>query len=142
MLLAGKAVHSGIVFLLLTTWISGPRPALLNSRADRTAGVQAIAHADDINKVQQTLQDKGHYRGKIDGVIGLRTRASIRAYQKADNLPVTGQLDLQTAGKLGVAPEAREEIGSDASQEKPSAGIAPVKGSLRNGRRLHKPIKE
>ena len=59
--------------------------------------------------MQETLRDKGHYRGKIDGVFGLRTRASIRGYQKAENLPVTGQLDTPTAGKLGVAPERREE---------------------------------
>jgi peptidoglycan hydrolase-like protein with peptidoglycan-binding domain len=60
--------------------------------------------------MQQTLQDKGHYHGKVDGVFGLRTRASIRAYQKAENLPVTGQLDTQTAIKLGVTAEVRDEM--------------------------------
>ena len=47
--------------------------------------------------MQQTLQDKGHYRGEVDGVFGLRTRASIRGFQKAENLTVTVQLDTQTA---------------------------------------------
>jgi hypothetical protein len=42
-------------------------------------------------------------RGEVDGVFGLRTRASIRG--------VTGQLDAQTAVKLGVRPEGREEVG-------------------------------
>jgi len=43
--------------------------------------------------------------GKIDGFVGLGTRASVRAFQKAENLPATGQLDSQTAGKLGVISE-------------------------------------
>jgi hypothetical protein len=57
---------------------------------------------DEITKMQEGLRNKGDYRGKIDGVIGLRTRASIREYQKAENLPVTGQVDTQTADGLGV----------------------------------------
>src|SRR5580704_13552404 len=128
MFLAGKAVYSGIVFLLLTTWISGPSPALLASGADISSAAPEAARPtdtdpDDIDQMQKTLQDKGHYSGKIDGVIGLRTRASIRAYQKAESLPVTGLLDHRTAGKLGVTAEVREQNGDDMTQEKPSAGI-------------------
>jgi len=143
MLLAGKAVYSGIVFLLLTTWISGPSPVLPASGADLSthqpdAMRPTNSYPDEVSKMQQTLQDKGHYGGNVDGVIGLRTRASIRAYQKAESLPVTGQLDAKTAGKLGVNPEVREEAGSDAAQEKPSAGIEWAKGSPRRSKKLHK----
>ena len=88
--------------------------------------------------MQQTLQDKGHYRGKADGVFGLRTRASIRAYQKAENLPVTGQLDNETAGKLGVTPEVREEIGYETTHGKPSAGMRWAEGSRGTGKTLRK----
>jgi peptidoglycan hydrolase-like protein with peptidoglycan-binding domain len=84
--------------------------------------------------MQLALQDKGHYRGKIDGVLGLRTRASIRAYQKAENLPVTGQLDSQTAGKLGFAAEHLQEAGYKTARSKPSAGIKRSKGSGRSGK--------
>ena len=71
----------------------------------------------------------------VDGVLGLRTRAGIRSYQKAENLPVTGQLDTRTAGKLGVTPEVRGEMGEEsASQDKPSAGIKWTKGSRRTGK--------
>ena len=144
MFVAGKAVCSGIVFLLLTTWVSGPPATPLTSAAHLKAEIAVDTQPDDINisKVQQTLQDTGHYRGKIDGVIGLRTRASIRAYQKADNLPVTGQLDLQTASKLGVSPEAREETGGNASLEKPSAGISWAKGSRRISKTLQNPTRK
>jgi peptidoglycan hydrolase-like protein with peptidoglycan-binding domain len=129
MLIASRAPWAGIVFLLLTTWISGPPPTPLISGASNEAPV--VAPPTDVNKMQQTLQDRGHYRGKVDGVFGLRTRASIRAYQKSEHLPVTGQLDVQTAGKLRVTPEVREETGSKTTQDKPSAGIKWAHGSRR-----------
>jgi peptidoglycan hydrolase-like protein with peptidoglycan-binding domain len=141
MFLAGKAAWAGIVLLLLTTGISGPHPAPLASEPNLSKEVPAIGHRDDIKKMQQTLRDKGHYRGKVDGVFGLRTRASIRAYQKAGNLPATGQLDTQTAGKLGVRPEVREETDYETTQDKPSAGITWAKGSRRPGKTLRKAVK-
>ncbi len=131
MFLVAKAACAGVVFLLLTTWISGAPPTPPTSGADASKEVSEAPHPSDVNRVQQTLLNKGHYRGKVDGVFGLRTRASIRAYQKAENLPITGQIDSQTAGKLGVAPEAHEAAGYETAPSKPSAGI---KRSKRSGR--------
>jgi peptidoglycan hydrolase-like protein with peptidoglycan-binding domain len=141
MFLAGKAAWAGIVLLLLTTGISGPRPAPAASEPSLSKEVPAAGHRDNIKKMQQTLRDKGHYRGKVDGVFGLRTRASIRAYQKAGNLPATGQLDTQTAGKLGVRPEVREETGYETTQDKPSAGITWAKGPRRPSKAPRKAVK-
>ena len=138
MLLAGKAACAGIAFLLLAMGTSGPRPTPLTSGPNRSKEVPAVAHSSDVIKLQQTLQDKGDYRGKVDGVIGLRTRASIRAYQKAENLPATGQLDTQTAGKLGVRAEGGEETGYEITKGKPSAGIKWAKGSGRTSKTLRK----
>lgn len=141
MLLAGKAACAGIIFIVLATGISGPLPTPLSSGSSLDKEVPGLAHPNVVVKVQQTLQDKGHYRGRIDGVFGLRTRASIRGFQKAENLPVTGQLDTQTAGKLGVTPEVRGEIGYDSAGGKPSAGISWAEGSRRTGRTLRKRVK-
>jgi len=138
---AGKAACAGIAFILLTIGISGPRPTPLPSGSSLSKGVPGRANPDDVTKMQQTLQDKGHYRGKVDGVFGLRTRASIRAYQKAENLPVTGQLDTQTAGKLGITPAVREEIAYQTTQGKPSAGTRWAEGSRRTGKTLRKTVK-
>jgi Putative peptidoglycan binding domain len=140
MLLAGKAAWAGIVFILLTTEISGPRPMPLASGASLSKEAPAVGHWDDVKKMQQTLRDKGHYRGEVDGVFGLQTRASIRGFQKAQNLPVTGQLDTQTAGKLGVRPEGREETGYETTRGKPSAGIKWAKGSGRKSKTLRKAV--
>jgi peptidoglycan hydrolase-like protein with peptidoglycan-binding domain len=141
MLLAGKAACSGIVFILLTIGVSGPRSTPLALGANLSEEVPAVRNRNDVRKIQQTLQDKGHYRGEVDGVFGLRTRASIRGFQKAENLPVTGQLDTQTANKLGVKPEGREEAGDETTKAKPSAGIKSAKGSGRTSKRLWKTAK-
>jgi peptidoglycan hydrolase-like protein with peptidoglycan-binding domain len=141
MFLASKAAWAGIVFILLTTGISGPHPTPLAVGANRSKEVPAVGTRNDVKKMQQTLQGKGHYRGEVDGVFGLRTRASIRGFQKAEKLPVTGQLDTQTAGKLGVRPEGREETGYETTKGKPSAAIKWAKGSGRTSKPLRKAVK-
>ena len=123
MLLAGKAACSGIVLILLTIGVSGPRPTPLTLGTNLPKEVPAVRNRNDVRKMQQTLQDKGHYRGEVDGVSGLRTWASIRGFQKAENLPVTGQLDPQTAAKLGVRPEGRKETGYETTKGKPKVNL-------------------
>jgi peptidoglycan hydrolase-like protein with peptidoglycan-binding domain len=143
MLLVGKAAWAGIVLILLTAGSSGPRPTPPASRANLSKEVPAVAHPDDVKKIQETLKDAGHYRGDVDGVFGLRTRASIRGFQEAESLPVTGQLDAQTAVKLGVRPEGREEAADETIQGKPSAGIKikRAKGSGRTSKTLQKTVR-
>jgi len=143
MLYAGKVGSVGIVFLLLTTWISGPRPIPIASQDNLSREEPGDRHWNDVKdamdlnavkQMQQTLQNEGHYGGRIDGALGLRTRASIREFQRAENLPVTGQLDAQTAGKLGVAPEVRTETSYETTKDKPSAGIKWMEDSSRPSR--------
>lgn len=142
MFFASKIACSGMVFLLMTPWISGSRPTPLDSGANLSSEAPREIHGNDIKEMQQTLQNNGHSRGKIDGILDLRTGASIGRFQKAQNLPVTGQLDVQTAGKLGVRPEVREETSYQTTQEKPSAGIKWAQVSRRTGRTPRKPVKE
>jgi len=92
--------------------------------------------SDDIRKVQQSLNDKGYDVGPVDGVLGSRTRTGIRQYQASEKLAVTGRLDADTAGKLGVGPESiggsfkgagqevgqgGQELGHEMQQGKPIA---------------------
>jgi len=129
MILSRKVAWAGIVFLLLTKGISGPHTTVLASGDNLSKKVPTVAHRNDVKQLQRSLRDKAHYRGEIDSVFGLRTQASIRGFQKTKNLPVTGELDAETAGNLGVEPERRELTGFDATFTKPSAGI----GSRRVG---------
>jgi len=86
--------------------------ATRNKKKEPVAAVAKKAPAEpatslkksDIVQVQEALQQKGYYHGSIDGIIGPMTRKAIREYQKAEHLPETGQVDTQTASKLGVTP--------------------------------------
>jgi peptidoglycan hydrolase-like protein with peptidoglycan-binding domain len=142
MFLASKVAWSGIIFLLLATGISGPSTTPLAPGANLSNEGPAVPHPNDVKSMQQTLLDKGHYRGKVDGVFGLRTRSSIRAYQKAESLPVTGHLDKETAGRLGVGPEVRQEGRFVTMQDKPSAGTKWAKGSGRARKTPQTPVKK
>lgn len=43
--------------------------------------------------VQRKLSDFGYYRGPIDGVVGPGTRSAIAAYQRENDLEVTGSIN-------------------------------------------------
>jgi peptidoglycan hydrolase-like protein with peptidoglycan-binding domain len=95
-----KAVWTRVVFVLLMASMVG-----LSLMPRAFAGDHG-----DIKKVQETLRDKGFDPGPIDGHMGSQTREAIRQYQKSENLAVTGHLDGETAGKLGVE---QESVGGD-----------------------------
>jgi peptidoglycan hydrolase-like protein with peptidoglycan-binding domain len=61
---------------------------------------------NDIREVQKSLNAKGFDCGPADGYLGPRTRSGIRQFQASESLAVTGRLDAETAGKLGVGPES------------------------------------
>jgi membrane-bound lytic murein transglycosylase B len=52
--------------------------------------------------VQRKLADRGYRPGAPDGVMGRATRAALMEFQRAENLPVTGQANRQTLAALGV----------------------------------------
>jgi hypothetical protein len=53
-------------------------------------------------QVQQQLAARGYYRGQIDGIVGDGTRRAIRNFERANNLPVDGQIDDQLLGAMGL----------------------------------------
>jgi peptidoglycan hydrolase-like protein with peptidoglycan-binding domain len=136
MFLASKIGLAGIAFTLLT-------PGMLVHDSLRSAGIDAtksdipvFVMTNEIKKMQGTLRDKGYYEGRIDGVFGLRTRAGIRGFQKAQHLPVNGQVDARTAGRLGIRPEWNWGNSHKSAQEvghiyKPSAGVGQAEGRVR-----------
>ena len=56
-----------------------------------------------VAQVQQELATGGFYQGAIDGVIGNGTRRAIRAYERANGLPVDGRLDTQLLRSMGLS---------------------------------------
>ena len=153
-----KRVWAGMVFTFLTTGVLGlgltSSAFAVNPSEEKSAGL----HHQDIKKVQETLRDKGYYAGEIDGRMGPQTREGIRQYQKSENLPVTGHLDAETSGKLGVGPESvggsfksagqevgegGEEVGHEMKKGKPvAAGKEMGKSVGRAGKKVGKGVKE
>ena len=56
--------------------------------------------SQDVESVQRALAEAGHDPGAIDGVMGPRTTAALKAYQQQHELEPTGQLDDATRAKL------------------------------------------
>ena len=54
-----------------------------------------------IASVQQQLQELGYYRGELDGTYGPMTRRALVDFQRANGLPVTGEIDEPTLASLG-----------------------------------------
>src|ERR1700730_2289443 len=97
--------------------------------ANLTNEVPAIERNNDVKTMQQNLGDKGQYHGEVYDVFGVRTRASICGFQKAENLLATGQLNTETAGELGISSEGREATCNETTKGKPSAYIKWTTGS-------------
>ena len=69
----------------------------------QAAGAQSRTQ---IAEVQQALKAKGFDPGTTDGTMGPQTQEALRKFQKANGLPVTGNIDSQTAKALGVSTSA------------------------------------
>ena len=59
---------------------------------------------------QNTLAQRGLYRGPLDGMISPDFEFSMRAYQARVHLPVTGRLDLATLAALELLPGGNRPV--------------------------------
>jgi hypothetical protein len=67
----------------------------------RTGGaVGTEADHDLVREAQMALRDAGYDPGRIDGVMGRKTRAALREFQASQGLPQTGRLDETTQQQL------------------------------------------
>jgi peptidoglycan hydrolase-like protein with peptidoglycan-binding domain len=66
-----------------------------------------LSSPDMIKRAQGALRDEGYYEGPIDGAMSPRTSTALKTYQHENNLPETGDLDPETAKKLGILGQKR-----------------------------------
>jgi ankyrin repeat protein len=62
------------------------------------------ADSDDqtVYQAQKKLKDLGYDPGRPDGILGKKTKAAIKHFQRDNGLPVTGKIDEQTKAKLSI----------------------------------------
>ena len=85
---------------------------------------------ENVKQVQAALKSKGMDPGPEDGVMGPKTQAALREFQKSNNLQVTGRLDDKTASALGV--ESGSGMGSSSGRstsQSPSSGRESSSGT-------------
>jgi peptidoglycan hydrolase-like protein with peptidoglycan-binding domain len=88
---------------------------------------------EDVRSVQEALKGKGHNPGPIDGVIGPRTQQALRAFQRAQNIQTSGQLDSSTASALGVTLSSSSSSTPGSSTPSSSSRSSSGAGSSGSG---------
>ena len=80
---------------------SGAAPR--KSSAARKRGPIFRATADQVKQAQAILKQRGLYGGEQIGKLNKDTRASLKKYQQAEGLKITGTLNKITLEKMGIA---------------------------------------
>ncbi len=72
----------------------------------KTEILSADRRAQNMLEAQLALARQGISSGSIDGVAGPQTRAAVRAFQRREHLPVTGDLDGDTKARISFTSPA------------------------------------
>jgi hypothetical protein len=94
---------------------------------------------DQIRSVQQSLKDRGHYNGPIDGVYGPQTRAGLTAvlaqqYSMNQRLIKQGQVTGPLATSLGIQQSDISTVGgTDTRSGQQSPGMNGSQSTTRQG---------
>ena len=66
-------------------------------------GYGGLAPDEIVSNVQSELQRLGYFSYAVDGVMGPLTREALMRYQRDQGLPITGAVDADTVGSLGLS---------------------------------------
>ena len=78
-------------------------PLAANAGKSKKRGPVFRATADQIKQAQSILKQRNFYSGEDSGKLSPDTRASLKLYQGAEGLKVTGTLNKATLEKMGIA---------------------------------------
>lgn len=63
---------------------------------------------DEVTAIQQELQNKGYYKGEIDGIYGNGTKKAVTLYQQDNGLAVDGIAGSETLKSLGIEQKSSQ----------------------------------
>jgi peptidoglycan hydrolase-like protein with peptidoglycan-binding domain len=94
--------------------------------------------ADDIRALQNKLYGHGYYDGELDGIIGAKTIAAVKAYQKAHGLKEDGMWGVATNSQQKMIDNAIVNKGIYSKDHKSEKGsLKTHKGMEYQGKTLH-----
>ena len=67
---------------------------------EKVSTLARVLNRDELIEVQERLSVLGHSLGPADGIIGKRTEAAIRQYEKSKDLPLSGQASVEVLTAL------------------------------------------
>ena len=77
-------------------------PAALGATGDAPTAMTGDLPRERVRRAQERLAAAGFDPGPVDGAMGPRTRAALRAFQEARGLDPTGEPDGPTLAELGA----------------------------------------
>ena len=83
-----------------------------------------------IRKAQETLNARGFKAGPANGTMNDTTSIALRAFQKSENIAVTGRLNPRTLSRLGIDDNTASAGSSQRGAEPSSATIRQVQRQL------------
>lgn len=100
-----------------------------SASATRTSATKVSK--DEVKQAQQALREQGLYRGRIDGVLGPKTKTALRNFQRKNGLPATASLDRRTMESLSGGGTQGQGSSMPSSSGKTSAApMMPPNGQI------------
>jgi peptidoglycan hydrolase-like protein with peptidoglycan-binding domain len=77
---------------------------------------------EQVKELQRSLEERGQYSARIDGIVGPKTRAALRNYQQQQGLQGDGMFTRETADALGIDYGAFERQAVRGVEAEPKTG--------------------
>jgi len=98
--------------ILKRTVPAAPAPASAPIPPQRPSNATANSRAELLLEIQRELANRGYYDGAVDGVLGPRTDQSIRDFEQAQGLRITGEPSDALLGQVRRARAKTDITGS------------------------------
>lgn len=135
-----KNIRFTATALTAAIFLVGASPVFIASaQTAAPSSTTPIALTEPTIKALQDALNKQGIAVKADGVLNDETRAAIKKYQSRHHLPVTGEADTATLGKLGVSgsqgaiPGAQGQAATMAQAPAGPAGMGMQPGQMQAG---------